>query len=41
MKKFAIQNIENRNLFEKIALFFGRDLIVSRWLKQYQGKTIE
>ncbi len=41
MKKFAIQNIENRNWFEKIALFFGRDLIVSHWLKQYQGKTIE
>ncbi len=30
-----------KNFFEKVSLFFGRDIVFSRWLKQHQGNTVQ
>lgn len=39
-KFIFVMYLQDRNFFQKIALLFGKDVIVSRWLKQHGNKPL-
>ena len=39
-KFIFVMYLQERNFFQKIALLFGKDVIVSRWLKQHRNKPL-
>ncbi len=40
-KFIFVMYLQDRNFFQKIALLFGKDVIVSRWLKQHGNKPLQ